>query len=46
MNFLPDAIETEMTSFLFILNFHILIVLYQLIVVLFCIHPDNNVTVF
>ena len=46
MNFLPDAIETEMTSFLFILNLHTLIVIYQLIVVLFCIHPYNNVNVF
>ena len=46
MNFLSDTIETEMTSFLFILNFHTLIVIYQLMVVLFCIHPYNNVNVF
>jgi hypothetical protein len=46
MNFLADAIETEMESFLFILNYHTLIVIFQLIVVLFCILPYDNVTVF
>jgi hypothetical protein len=46
VNFLSEAIEKEMTSFLFfIMNFHTLIVIYQLIALL-SIHSYNNVTVF